>query len=195
MIGESFPSVLDAARAGEEWAFSVLYRDLNARLLRYFAAQAPAEAEDLASETWLHAARQLHGFVGGEMSFRAWLFTIARRRLVQHWRDAGRRPRAGSGPDGTGAGGGGPDGIAHFAAAGDLEQAVVDAAGSAAAARMLVEVLTRDQADVVLLRVMAGLDVDQVATILGKRPGTVRVLQHKALKRLAARYPDGALTL
>ena len=51
-----------------------------------------------------------------------------------------------------------------------------------------------DQADVVLLRVLAGLDVDQVAEILGKRPGTVRVLQHKALRRLAGRFSIEALT-
>ena len=57
MLGERFFDVLDAARAGEERAFSLLYRDLNAALLRYFAALAPSDAEDLASETWIAAAR------------------------------------------------------------------------------------------------------------------------------------------
>jgi RNA polymerase sigma-70 factor (ECF subfamily) len=47
--------------------------------------------------------------------------------------------------------------------------------------------LPRDQAEVVLLRVVAGLDVAQVATITGKRPGTVRVVAHRALRRLARR--------
>ena len=56
------------------------------------------------------------------------------------------------------------------------------------AAAAIAAVLTPDQADVVLLRVLAGLDVDQVAQILRKRPGTVRVLQHKALRRLAGRF-------
>jgi RNA polymerase sigma-70 factor (ECF subfamily) len=55
-------------------------------------------------------------------------------------------------------------------------------------------VLTPDQADVVLLRVLVGLDVEQVANVLGKRPATVRVLQHKALRRLAAHFSVEALT-
>ncbi|MCU4186833.1 sigma-70 family RNA polymerase sigma factor [Acidiferrimicrobium sp. IK] len=185
MIGDPFESVLAAAQSGAEWAFAVLYRELNHRLLRYFAAQAPAEAEDLASETWLLAARQLRGFAGDETSFRAWLFTIARRRLVQHWRDCGRRPARGAGADGL-------DALPGRA---DVEQSVVDADAAHGTVRLLCEVLSPDQADVVLLRVLGGLDVEQVAAILHKRPGTVRVLQHKALRRLAEKFPDGALTL
>ena len=65
VIGVEFDSVLRAAQAGAEWAFATLYRDINPRLLRYFAAQAPSVAEDLASETWLAAAGRLHLFSGG----------------------------------------------------------------------------------------------------------------------------------
>ena len=59
---------------------------------------------------------------------------------------------------------------------GSVAQAAIDA---------LVADLPPDQAEVVLLRVVAGLGVDEVAEIMGKRPGTVRVLQHRALRRLA----------
>ena len=55
------------------------------------------------------------------------------------------------------------------------------------ATRRIVAILPADQADVILLRVVADLSVDQVAQIMGKRPGTVRVLQSRALKRLAER--------
>jgi RNA polymerase sigma-70 factor (ECF subfamily) len=55
------------------------------------------------------------------------------------------------------------------------------------AALALVATLPPDQAEVILLRVLAGLDVTQVASILGKRPGAVRVLQHRGLRRLAER--------
>lgn len=174
-VGGEFDAVLDAAKAGAEWAFSVLYRDLNPRLLRYLAAKAPSAAEDLAAETWLGAARRLHSFSGTETAFRAWLFTIAHRRLVQHWRDAGRRP---SEPVAPGS-------LVHHAAADDPESEAVGRATAAAAARTVVRLLPPDQADVVLLRVLGGLDVAQVAELLGKRPGTVRVLQHKALRRLS----------
>lgn len=184
-IGGDFDDILVAAQAGAEWAFAALYRELNPRLLRYFAARSPSVAEDLASETWLAAARQIRSFQGGEAAFRAWLFTIARRRLVQHWRDSGRRPfTAEAGCD-----------LLARPGSGDTEAEVMEATAAQAAARAIAEALPPDQADVVLLRILADLDVEQVAEILGKRPGTVRVLQHKALRKLAGAFSVEALTL
>jgi RNA polymerase sigma-70 factor (ECF subfamily) len=57
---------------------------------------------------------------------------------------------------------------------------------STAAALSLVRRLPPDQAEVISLRVLAGLDVTHVAMVTGKRPGTVRVLAHRGLRRLAA---------
>ena len=95
MIGHEFPAVLAAAR-GDEEAFGRLWRDLQPRLLRYFAVAAPAAAEDLASETWLAVIRSLDRFRGNEPAFRAWVFTIARRKVLDWRRWAARRPsRAG----------------------------------------------------------------------------------------------------
>src|SRR3954452_13997204 len=91
-IGPEFDGVLAAAQTGAEWAFSALYRDLNPRLLRFLGAQAPCFGEDLAAETWMAAARQLSSFSGDDGAFRGRMFTIARRRLIQHWRTMGRRP-------------------------------------------------------------------------------------------------------
>jgi RNA polymerase sigma-70 factor (ECF subfamily) len=183
-IGSEFDSVLAAAQAGAEWAFAVLYRDLNPRLLRYLGARAPSAAEDVAAETWLAVARQLASFSGGEAAFRGWLFTIARRRLIQHWRDTGRRPATPVAPES----------LVGRAGSDDPEADALSAVSARAAAAAIAAALSPDQADVVLLRVLAGLDVDQVAEILGKRPGTVRVLQHKALRRLANRFSPEALT-
>ncbi|HWD54352.1 MAG TPA: sigma-70 family RNA polymerase sigma factor [Acidimicrobiales bacterium] len=184
MIGPAFEAVLEGARAGEEWAFAVLYRDLNPRLLRYFSAQAPTIAEDLASETWLAAVGRLSTFRGEEAALRAWLFTIGRRRLVQHWRESGRRPTRPVDPATLG----------NTVAPEDTEAEALAATSAQAAARAIAQALTPDQAEVVLLRVLAGLDVAQVAAVLGKRPGTVRVLQHKALRRLARSSSLEALT-
>jgi RNA polymerase sigma-70 factor (ECF subfamily) len=174
---EGFQAVLSAAQLGAEWALEVLYRDLNPALLRYLAAQAPGVAEDLASETWLGAARQLRAFRGDEKAFRAWIFTIAHHRLVGHWRQVNRRVAVPLDPVG----------MAEYPAADDPAGEVVDAAMVLAAARRITELLSPAQAEVVLLRVLGGLDLDQVARVLGKRPGAVRVLQHKALRNLAGR--------
>ncbi len=180
MLGESFGEALEDARGGDEQAFTRLYRDLNPALLRYFGAQAPSEADDLASETWMAAARGLGSFDGGEGAFRAWIFTIAHRRLVQHWRDGNRRPVQAADPGA----------FDMLLGAADTEREAIEgieASEGVAAARALIAELTSDQAQVVLLRVLGGLSVEEVAAAVGKRPGTVRVLQHRALRHLAAR--------
>ena len=175
-LGESFDSVLAAAQSGAEWAFARLYRELNPRLLRYFASRVPGEAEDLSIETWLGAARRIGDFRGNEKQFRSWMFTIAHGRLVQHWRDASRAP---SDPVE-------PVVLVDRASPEDVEARVLDSLAGLEASREIVRELTFEQSEVMLLRVLGGLSVDEVAEILGKRPGTVRVLQHKALRRLAS---------
>lgn len=176
-VGPEFETILLAAQSGGDRAFAVLYRDLNPRIRRYFASRVPAQADDLTAETWLSAARQLHRFHGDETALRAWLFTIAHGRLVQYWRDYARRPEVVPDSEGT---------QSDLEMADSAEAEALSAFSAQAAARRIASLLSPDQAEVVLLRVLGDLDVGQVARILGKRPGAVRVLQHKALRRLAA---------
>lgn len=180
-----FPSVLTAAQLGEGWAVERIYRALHPPLLVYLRSQVPAEADDLAGEVWLAAARGLASFSGDEDGLRGWLFTIARRQVIGHWRRTGRR-RTDAVPT---------EALADTPGIDDTEAAALEAADGMDAVRRLVEGLPAEQAEVVLLRVVAGLDTAQVAEVLGKRPGTVRVLQHRALKRLAQLHPDRAVTL
>jgi RNA polymerase sigma-70 factor, ECF subfamily len=172
--GTGFESALMAARAGAEWGFAALYRDLHPGLLRYLYAHEPADAEDLASETWLDVAAGLHRFAGDEDAFRRWLFTIARRRLIDFGR---RRARRRTKPMPS-------ERLPERATSSDSEADAIAAASTRAALARLAA-LPADQAEVLLLRVLADLSVEDVAAILGKRPGTVRVLQHRALARLA----------
>jgi RNA polymerase sigma-70 factor (ECF subfamily) len=176
MIGPCFEAVLDAAAGGDEAAFAILWRDLQPGLLRYLDAFAPGAAEDLASETWLRIVQGLGHFTGDERAFRGWVFTVARHRAVDRWRRRARR-RDELVP---------ADALAGLPAPDDPAGAAVEAISSRAAVS-LIATLPPDQAEVVLLRVVAGLDVAQVAAITGKRPGNVRVLTHRALRRLADR--------
>lgn len=170
---EDFPATLASAQSGEEWAIALLWRDLNYRVVRFLSARAGNAAEDIASETWLSVARKLHEFSGGEIEFRAWLFTIARRRLIDWQRRQQRRP------DEVNA----PVEFERHTAGDDPAEDAIEAIDTAAALA-LISRLSSDQADVILLRVVAGLDVARVAAIIGKRPGTVRMLQHRGLHRL-----------
>lgn len=173
-VDERFQSVLRAAQAGQEWGFEELYRGLHAYLLRFLRLQAPREAEDLAAETWMNVASSLDRFSGDEAVFRSWVFTIARRRVVDHVRRSTRRP-GDYRPLAEGQDGPAPD---------DTESAAMAAAG-AEEALARIRRLPPDQAEIISLRVLGGLSANQVGTIVGKPPGTVRVLQHRALKRLA----------
>src|SRR4051794_23913855 len=90
-LGEEFDAVLAAARNGSSWAVTALYRDLQPALLGYLRAQEPVHAEDLASEAWLGVGQNIGRFEGNEGAFRGWVFTIARRRVVDLRRQRGRR--------------------------------------------------------------------------------------------------------
>ena len=183
-LGDQFQGILTAAQDGGEWAVAVLYRWLHPAVDGYLRGRAGDDAEDLASETWLAVARALPTFSGDETAFRSWVFTIAHRRLVDHHRASARRPRTRSL---TPAEGDGHDGSVDLPGPDDPAAEVTATLAGDEAVRRIVALLPPDQAEIVLLRVVAGLPVDEVAAATGRRPGTVRVLQHRALRRLAER--------
>jgi len=181
-----FPALLAAAVQGEERALTEIYRAYQPRLLRYLSAQEPGMADDLAADTWLAVARGLSRFRGDEAGFRGWIFTIARHRLIEHRRRNMRRRTEPMPHDRL-------DGPVERGLGGDPAWLVVEQLGVRETVEMLVAGLPADQAEAVLLRVLGGFDVAEVARIMGRSPGNVRVLCHRALKRLAARMSQEAL--
>jgi len=176
MIGPTFAAVLAAAVGGDEDAFGMLWYDVQPRLLRYFRVAAAGAAEDLASETWLRIIRGIGRFQGSEPAFQAWVFTIARHQVLDWRRRAARKPTQDLPVTG----------LAEPLAPDDPAADAVEGA-STQAALALIATLPTDQAEAIALRVVAGLEVNRVAELMGKRPGTVRVLTHRGLRRLAAR--------
>ena len=182
-LPEEFERTLEEARDGHGSALGELFRELYPRILRYLRALEPGEAEDLASEAWLDVANALRQFDGDERGLRALAFTIARRRLVDLQRRRARHPSV---PIEA-------EGIIEEGWVGDVEEEAMTAlATEAALAR--VATLPPDQAEVILLRVLGGLPVADVARIMAKRPGAVRVIQHRALRRLAEQMEGEAVT-
>jgi RNA polymerase sigma factor (sigma-70 family) len=171
-LGEDFERVLRAARLGEEWAWAAIYRDLSPFVLRYLKAHGACEPEDLLGEVFVGVVRKVGAFDGREADFRAWVFTIARNRLTDEWRRRRRDP-------------------CQPVIADDLE----DLRGSAAeedvserdAIRHVVSVIERlstDQRDVLFLRIVAGLTVEEVARVVAKSPGAVKALQVRGLEAI-----------
>ena len=174
---------LRAAQGGDEVAMAHLYRALNPPLLRYLGHRAPPAAEDLASECWLAMAKALPGFPGDGEDLRAWLFGVARRQVANFWRKSRRGPVVVPVAE-----------MVEVPASSDAGEVVVETLASEAAIDALLRGLSDDQAEILLLRVVAGLSVEQVAAVLGKRPGAVRVAQHRALRRLATRVERKPVT-
>jgi RNA polymerase sigma-70 factor (ECF subfamily) len=166
--------VIARAQTGDRDALGQLWRAYQHLLLRYFRGKGMAEPEDLASTVWVEVASGLHRFEGSEADFRRWLFTIAARRRIDDIRSSKRRDE-----HLTRERDGRPVAIAASAADESDQAQALDRALA------LVRTLPPDQADAVLLRVVADLSVTEVAEILGKREGTVRVLVHRGLRRLA----------
>ena len=170
--GLPFDDVLTAAQAGAAWAFEVLYRDLAPAVTGYLRLHGAAEPDDLASETFLGVFTGLAGFSGDEGALRAWVFTIAHRRLVDDWRRRSRRPQvAGELDDLTGLVGG------------DVEDDVLVRFGAADVHRLCAG-LPDDQRAVLLLRILADLTVDQVAQVMGRSTASVKALQRRGLRTL-----------
>ena len=182
---EGLDAALGDARRGDERAIATLYRALNPSLLRYLRHHAGPVAEDLASEVWLSLAPRLSTFAGDAADMRALMFTIARRRVVDEHRRRGRQvatvPLSGD-----------VDGPVRLSAS--TEELVVAGLTAQGAVEALVRDLPADQAEIVLLRVLGDLDVGQVAEIVGKTKGAVRVAQHRALQRLQQVWDKGAVT-
>ena len=165
---------------GDEAAITDLYRLFNPALLRFLKGRIPSAAEDLASEVWVSVAKGLATFQGDDRDFRAWLFATARRRSIDHLRRLGRRPRQ-----------------KQMESMEELDALLAETAHPGAelevdeAVRALVSGLSAEQAEVLLLRVVAGLSSEEVSRIVGKPEGTVRVIQHRAIKRLAEKFQNG----
>ncbi len=172
VIGAAFGVILAKAQTGDEAAFSCIFRDVQPALLRYLRVITP-EVEDVAGETWVQVVAGLADFRGEERAFRAWLFTIARHRAIDAGRHQTRRPTVpleGSWAE-------------HLVSA-DAADAALEAL-SLHAVMALMAKLPREQAEVIMLRVVADLEAPEVARIVGKSPGAVRVAAHRGLRRLA----------
>lgn len=177
-ILEIVEEVIRRAQHGDPEALGHLWRTYQHLLLRYFRGKGMREPEDLASTVWVEVAAGLDRFEGSELDFRRWLFTIAARRRIDDIRTTKRRAdRLEQSPQLPPAG--------HAPSAGDE----AERAAALDNALALVRSLPPDQADAVLLRIVADLSVTEVAEVMGRSEGAVRVLVHRGLKRLAERLP------
>jgi RNA polymerase sigma-70 factor (ECF subfamily) len=171
-----FPRTLKAAQAGRKFALTALYQACNPLLLSYFRAQVSDVSEDLCQETWLVLGNRLRQFRGDERAFRVWLLVLAREQLVSYRQNTRRLQTVSMAPAA----------LTRAVGAGrNRDPRIADVAIAE-----LLAGLPEAHQEVLLLRVVAGLNAEETGAVIGKSPGAVRVIQHRALRHLAGRLSD-----
>jgi RNA polymerase sigma-70 factor, ECF subfamily len=165
-------ALVDAARGGSAAAFEQLYRAMAGQVSAYLRWHRATDPDGLTNDVFAQVHRNLARFRGDEQGFRSWVFTIAHHRMIDDRRRANRMPRVED-----------EAGVEEHMGTGDVEDDVL-AWLAHDRVRDLLAVLSRDQREVLLLRIVADLPVEEVARILDKREGAIKALQHRALNAL-----------
>ncbi len=173
----TFASVLSDAQSGSPEAYAELWRRHAPAVVAFARARGSADPEDLTSEVFLTVFRRLADLTGDEGAFKAFMFTVARRRVVDELRARSRRPPTTPWS---------PDGDERCSASAEHEAVASLANGEALA---MLSALAPDQRDVLVLRIFGDLTVDQTAAVLGKRVGAVKALQRRGLEALRRQLP------
>lgn len=175
--------VLLAAQTGEPWAMRALFDTLAPRVQGYLRARGAAEPEDLTSEVFLAVLPRLGEVVGGYAGLRSFVFSVAHARLVDSFRVRSRRPAS----------------LPYEARQDDRSSPSAEDAADAGLgldrATALLSRLPDSQRDVLVLRVLGDLTVEQVAGVLGTTEGAVKQLQRRGLLALRALLAEGTVTL
>ncbi|MGI9595311.1 MAG: RNA polymerase sigma factor [Acidimicrobiales bacterium] len=181
----SLADIVDGARSGDGRAFELLYGLLHRRVYAYALLRRCPDSEGLVNDVFLQVFTNIARFEGGEAQFRAWLFTIARNKMIDQTRRLNRRPQEVALDDAL---------SERLVSDEQVEREAIGRVANGALFEQL-SVLTPEQRDVVLLRVVSDLTVEGVAEVLGKRPGAVKGLQRRALRTLARNISGGDRTL
>lgn len=180
---DELTAAVEGARRGDPESFRTLYRETQPQLLRYLKYLVGSEAEDIASETWLQATRDLGKFHGSHRDFRRWITTIAQHRAMDHLRRASGHRSAVPVP---------VEDLAFVAGREDTADRAIEAITTEEALALIAS-LPRDQAEAVLLRAVVGLDAKGAGQVVGKRAGAIRTAAYRGLKTLerrVERMPD-----
>jgi RNA polymerase sigma factor (sigma-70 family) len=167
-LGDSFPQILDAALAGGEWAWAQIYRDLAPTVLGYLRSQGAREPEDLLGDVFVQVVRGIHSFDGDEAGFRSWVFVVAHHRVIDERRRLRHRPEPA------------PTETLDRPSTQDVADDALERVATERV-RRIVDRLVPDQRDVLLLRLVGGMTIEEIAKAVGKRAGAVKALQRRGL--------------
>ncbi|AXI78941.1 ECF subfamily RNA polymerase sigma factor, BldN family [Peterkaempfera bronchialis] len=174
--------LVERAQAGESEAFGKLYDHYADTVYRYiyYRVGGRATAEDLTSETFLRALRRISTFTWQGRDFGAWLVTIARNLVADHFKSSRFRLEVTTG---------------EMLDANEVErspeESVLESLSNAALLEA-VRKLNPQQRECVTLRFLQGMSVAETARMMGKNEGAIKTLQYRAVRTLARLLPSDA---
>ncbi|MBO1337107.1 ECF subfamily RNA polymerase sigma factor, BldN family [Streptomyces sp. VRA16 Mangrove soil] len=174
--------LVERAQSGEADAFGRLYDQYSDTVYRYiyYRVGGKATAEDLTSETFLRALRRIGTFTWQGRDFGAWLVTIARNLVADHFKSSRFRLEVTTG---------------EMLDANEVERSPEDSVLESLSNAALLEAVRRlnpQQQECVTLRFLQGLSVAETARVMGKNEGAIKTLQYRAVRTLARLLPDDA---
>jgi RNA polymerase sigma-70 factor (ECF subfamily) len=174
--------LVERAQAGEAEAFGRLYDQYSDTVYRYiyYRVGGRATAEDLTSETFLRALRRIGTFTWQGRDFGAWLVTIARNLVADHFKSSRFRLEVTTG---------------EMLDANEVERSPEDSVLEHLSNAALLDAVRRlnpQQQECVTLRFLQGLSVAETARVMGKNEGAIKTLQYRAVRTLARLLPEDA---
>ncbi|MFZ3569467.1 RNA polymerase sigma factor [Streptomyces sp. BH034] len=167
-----------AARAGDPDAFAILYNEHHDRVFSYVVGRTRNRqlAEDLTQDVFVRALRRLETFSDHGHEIGAWLYTIARNIVIDHYKASRTRHEVPTGDMAD------EDRFVTTAEAGALRH--LDIVEARETIKVAMRSLTADQRACVLARFFDELEIDEAAVVLGRKPGAVKTLQYRAVEKL-----------
>ncbi len=167
------PSLVHQAKLGDADSFAQLYDGYVERVYRYvyFRVSDDLTAEDLTSQVFLKAWENLDRYQSGSSPFVAWLYTIARNQVIDHYRTHKESVPL--------------DEISALPASGRTVDEQVEARFDLDTMRDALQFLTEEQQQVLILKFIVGMKTDEIAQTIGRKEGAVRALQMRALQTLS----------
>lgn len=180
--GARMMDLVERAQAGEADAFGRLYDQYSDTVYRYiyYRVGGKATAEDLTSETFLRALRRIGTFTYQGRDFGAWLVTIARNLVADHFKSSRFRLEVTTG---------------EMLDANEVERSPEDSVLESLSNAALLDAVKRlnpQQQECVTLRFLQGLSVAETARVMGKNEGAIKTLQYRAVRTLARLLPEDA---
>ncbi|NGN67857.1 sigma-70 family RNA polymerase sigma factor [Streptomyces sp. A7024] len=174
--------LVERAQSGEAEAFGSLYDQYSDTVYRYiyYRVGGRATAEDLTSETFLRALRRIGTFTWQGRDFGAWLVTIARNLVADHFKSSRFRLEVTTG---------------EMLDSSETERSPEDSVLESLSNTALLETVRKlnpQQQECVTLRFLQGLSVAETARVMGKNEGAIKTLQYRAVRTLARLLPDDA---